>query len=167
MQVYSNSPHFQFTYTYVFNEQGSLIPEFVSKCFKKSITDAPVQRNPVEAVGFEKTIVFAIMYLRKMNVLNKDTLIKITKDNKIKINDIYKDTMGASDKLSEYKKLKEAEQLKKHKEQVKKPVAQWVAEPVKKIILTRPVKNNGNTSKLAKTSKIAKTTRMAKVAKTK
>ena len=167
MQVYSNSPHFQFTYTYVFNEQGSLIPEFVPKCFKKSITDAPTQRNPVEAVGFEKSIVFAIMYLRKMNVLNKDTLVRITKDNKISISDIFKDTMGASDKLNEYNILKNDAKLKAYKEQIKKPVATWTPEVTKKVIPTRPVKNNGKTSKLSKTAKTSKVTRTDKIAKTK
>lgn len=63
IRVYSNCPSFIFTYAYVFNKLDRIIPTFKDKIPQKALTDAPKIRNPVETLGFEKSIYYACRYL--------------------------------------------------------------------------------------------------------
>jgi hypothetical protein len=77
MNVFSNAMNFSFTYAYVFNKLGLMIPWLKPKLPKRVFTDAPVIRNPEEALGFEKSIYFALLYLQlNHNKLFKDKNIK-------------------------------------------------------------------------------------------
>jgi hypothetical protein len=60
---FSNSPSFIYTYAYVFNKMGLLIPKFSSKLPSQCLTQAPTMRNPVETLGWEKSIYVAARYL--------------------------------------------------------------------------------------------------------
>lgn len=63
IRVYSNCPSFIFTYAYVFNKLDRIIPNFKDKIPKKALEEAPKIRNPVETLGFEKSIYYACRYL--------------------------------------------------------------------------------------------------------
>jgi hypothetical protein len=75
MRIWSNSPSMVFTYMYVL-EQNDLYPKYLkSKTSKESLTIPPLMRNPVEMIGFEKTVFFACNYIRR-NSLYKIQSIK-------------------------------------------------------------------------------------------
>ncbi len=59
-KVYTNSPHFGFSYAYLFHKEGSLLwPEKYPRQF---LTTAPKTRNPFSAYGFDKHIYAALKY---------------------------------------------------------------------------------------------------------
>ena len=62
-KFFSNSPSFIFTYAYVFYHKDLVIPAFAGKLPSQCISQAPVIRNPVESLGFEKSIYVAGRYL--------------------------------------------------------------------------------------------------------
>jgi hypothetical protein len=63
VRFFSNSPSFIFTYAYVFNKMGLLIPSLSSKLPPLCLTQAPTMRNPVESLGWEKSVYVAARYL--------------------------------------------------------------------------------------------------------
>ena len=71
VKLFSNSPNFTFTYTYVMNDLGLLSPIMKPKCNPKALTEKPTKRNPIESLGFEKSCYFAGLYLRDQGMLNK------------------------------------------------------------------------------------------------
>ena len=71
LRLFSNSPNFMFTYTYVLNKNNMIIPIVKHKCSNTALTKQPVIKNPVESYGFEKSCYFACKYLKQMGYLNK------------------------------------------------------------------------------------------------
>lgn len=63
VKCFSNSPSFIFTYAYVFNAKSMIIPQFKNNLPKQCLTQAPVVRNPIESMGYEKSIYLASRYL--------------------------------------------------------------------------------------------------------
>lgn len=74
LQLFSNSPNFMYTYTYVLNKNGMIIPELIQQCSKIALVQAPSTKNPVESYGFEKSCYFAALYLKERGYLNKALL---------------------------------------------------------------------------------------------
>jgi len=60
---FSNSPSFLFTYAYVFNKKGILIDFLKSILPNECLTTPPLEKNPVESLGYEKSITMAAHYL--------------------------------------------------------------------------------------------------------
>lgn len=103
LSLFSNSPNFLFTYAYVYNQDGNLIPFLNRKIGQKALTERPRKRNPNEDHGFEKSVYFAILYIRdnpkliNKNALDAKKLIITTFTDKI---------MSCNQKLKEYKEKK-------------------------------------------------------------
>jgi len=105
LKLWSNSPGFMFSYMYVANKAG-LIPRWLisSKCAKRALKDPPATRNPVEAMGFEKSLYFAIQYLFYMDYLNVANIGNLAK--KFDKGKLLPHLMHPEDKLLEYNKIK-------------------------------------------------------------
>jgi hypothetical protein len=169
LRVFSNAPNFQFTYTYVLNESDSIIEALKSKCFKKSLTDAPVVRNPVEKWGFEKSVMVAIMYLKKMGVLDKNRLLKVLENRKVTADMMNTNIASAQQKLNEYNMLKEQEKRQAARNQSNKQSNRdfnWNSEPKPKSNQTRQI-NKTKQGRLAKLANSASTAPLAKTTKRK
>lgn len=78
-KFFSNSPSFIFTYAYVFNQKDILIDKFKSKLPSQCLTQAPVVRNPVESLGYEKSIFIAAKYLIDSMALSETYIRKFGK----------------------------------------------------------------------------------------
>ena len=169
LRVFSNSPAFQFTYAYVMNDSDSLIEQLKSKCFKQSLTDAPVIRNPVEKWGFEKSVMIAIMYLKKMGVLDKNRLLKVLENKKVTDAMMSTNIASAQQKLNEYNKFKEQEKRDAARKQNNKPGKtefSWNAADKPKSSQTRQT-NRSKQGRLAKLANSAGTAPLAKTTKRK
>ena len=99
VRMFSNSPSFIFTYAYVYYHDDLVIDEFASKLPIQALTQPPTVRNPVEALGYEKSTYIAARYLidgfcltdnyitkfgKKMNALEeRNLLIQIADPDKI------------------------------------------------------------------------------------
>lgn len=71
LKLFSNSPNFMFTYTYVLNKNNMIVPKLKNKCSQKALVDPPTIKNPVESYGFEKSCYFACKYIKEKGLLNK------------------------------------------------------------------------------------------------
>ncbi len=70
IKLFSNCPSFVYTYAYVYNKMDLLIDPFKGKIPSRALTDAPVIRNPVESMGFEKSTYCAIRFLLESGATN-------------------------------------------------------------------------------------------------
>ena len=116
LKLFSNSPNFMFTYTYVLNKNDMIIPIVKNKCSNLALTQAPTVRNPVESYGFEKSCYFACKYLSDMGYLNKDLLDQnLTVFNPVALQGLVKSQEA---KMKEYNLVKQRE--KKSSREAKK-----------------------------------------------
>lgn len=119
-KMFSNSPNFTFTYTYVMNDLGLLSPLLKDKCNPKALTEKPTKRNPIESLGFEKSCYFAGLYLQDMNYLNR-----LDVDQNIRALDkrsFLAMIKSDNEKLREYNRAKASQNAAK-KAPVKKPAS--------------------------------------------
>lgn len=123
MQMFSNSPNFMYTYAYVYNQNGNLIPFLNPKISKLALTKAPTVRNPQESYGFEKSIYYALLYMKRnnLNILNRLDHLSTLKNTNI----IYKAVYSCKYIQDKYNDLqKKARDEAKAKRENKKTIAQ-------------------------------------------
>jgi hypothetical protein len=75
VRMWSNSPSFMFTYAYVYYHSNLMVDSFADKFPDIVLSDAPVVRNPLESLGFEKSTYIAGRYLIEGQCLT-DSYIK-------------------------------------------------------------------------------------------
>lgn len=71
IQVFANSPSFAYTYAYVYNKNGLLIPELSGKLGNIFMKKSPDTRNRNQIVLFDKYIYFGAKYILESKVLNR------------------------------------------------------------------------------------------------
>lgn len=112
IRFFSNSPNFMFTYAYIYQQDGMLIPWLKGKISNKALTEPPEVRNPREEYGFEKSVYFALLYIQE----NPRLMRKSAKDMTTKSrSSIVSNIRTSNQKLKEYNEAK-----KKHIEKEKK-----------------------------------------------
>lgn len=117
VKVYSNCPSFTFRYAYVAFQNKEIIPEYVNHYDDIVIKDKPDITNPMEIMGYEKSIYYAILSLdyygyKTYNDLNDD--VKASRDD-------LKSVMTATAKLQEVqmRKTKYSKEKRLEKERAK------------------------------------------------
>ena len=78
-KFFSNSPSFIFTYAYVFNQKSILVDKFKQKLPNQCLTQPPVIRNPIESLGYEKSIYIAGKYLMDSFALSENYIRRFGK----------------------------------------------------------------------------------------
>lgn len=126
IKIFSNSPNFMFTYTYVFNQADVLIDWMKPKMSKQALEEPPIKRNPDESFGFEKSVYFALLYLEDRVLHNPEIfMLDLPKS------DILADFKTAGQKLKENQQVKK-ELLAHEKERAKK--AKKLANPISSLL---------------------------------
>jgi hypothetical protein len=155
VKIFSNSPSFVFSYAFVAKENDLIIPWMEKLIEKKALTENPRVRNPVEIMGFEKSIYFAYLWMEE-NEFFKRSYSSPTTFSKKKILDI----VESSEKiLSLYNNQKKKEAAERKKEKEKKKLA------LKKAEANKLAAKKANKASKSKTISKAKTTK--KVSKVK
>lgn len=115
VKVFSNSPAFMFTYTYVVFHNNMLVDGMNKFCSKTALTSPPTIKNPVETYGYEKTV-----YMACLDIINKKLYKKFDIDKmlyKMK-NDTFDNTIESQEfKLAQYNKQKDNKKKEKRKQQ--------------------------------------------------
>ena len=108
IKLFSNSPAFMFTYTYVLNDNKMIVQGLKDKCSKEALKNPPTMKNPVEVYGFEKSCYFACKFISDNKLINKNEL----EQNKKNITkEIIRDKCKSQEeKLIEYNKVKRENQ---------------------------------------------------------
>lgn len=78
-QVFTNTPSFAYTYAYVYNKAGLIIPEFSGKLGRTFYTDSPDTRNRNQNIMYDKYIYFAARYILESKKMNRVVLGAIAK----------------------------------------------------------------------------------------
>lgn len=94
VQFYSNDPSFVFTFAHAFRKHGMLIKDLESKMSKIAIKEKAAERNPDDQVGYVKSIYFAYLEMRQLNLF-----AKVRWDGKAKSysKSVWKDTVTHAD----------------------------------------------------------------------
>lgn len=107
---FSNSPSFMYMYTYLYNKNNLLIPELNTKYSKIALTQKPNIKNPKTTLGYEKSIYYALLFIKDMGIFNKSQ-IDSNLTNKFKISEI----KTQEQKDLEYKRMKSLKSALKKK----------------------------------------------------
>jgi vacuolar-type H+-ATPase subunit H len=121
IRFFTNGPSFNFTYAYIFNFHDLLIEFLKDKLAKKALDTYPEKRNPDAIMFFEKSITFALIYLKDNHLLDRSAYAtSMVPLNKIK----FKQSVPSSvTKLEEYNKAKTAAEHTKIAEKKAKRIA--------------------------------------------
>jgi hypothetical protein len=122
VQLFSNSPNFVFTYAYVYNQDDMLIDFLKPKISEKALTEAPGIRNPIQSYGFEKSVYFALLYI-KGNRLNVKSSGNWSQADKLNRKDLLKAVDGSEEKMRQNNRAKANAKAKKDDEKKQKRVA--------------------------------------------
>lgn len=120
VNVFSNSPNFLFTYAHIYNKDG-IVPEILKKKIGlKALDNPPIVKNPTQTYGFEKSVYFALLFI-KNHGLNVKSYIHAQVE-KTSFKEEIKNISHCDEKLKEYNKIKmiERQQKKEVKEKIKK-----------------------------------------------
>jgi hypothetical protein len=153
IRFWSNSPAFTFTYAHVVDKMGLLLPMARPKCSPASLTDEPKVRNPVQELGFEKSVYFAILYMREtgLTMVSKLGTVSINKKELL-------DQVTSSDaKLAEFRKA-QLDQSAGRKAAKSKELGSSRGE-VKGVKPTRSAAGNSRQVRQVKTTSATKKTR--------
>lgn len=119
VQLFSNNPHFNYTYAHAFNKDNLLIDQLKRKIDKQALTEIPKVKNTELVTGFDKTLFFAYFYINslgatKSSFFNKmvvssslpvlSKLVKTTKEKEIEYNTLKK--LMTADSNKKVKKVK-------------------------------------------------------------
>lgn len=85
VRFFCNDDNFVYTYAYTFKSHGVLITELEKLLPFRSIAQKPTMRNPDNAMGYNKSIIFAYLVMVRDNLFLKDNLNRICKNAGINI----------------------------------------------------------------------------------
>jgi hypothetical protein len=116
MLFFSNSPSFVYTYAYISKKDHILIPFLETKLNTAALTQPPAVKNPIEIYGFEKSIYFALLYLKYKNYHVKTALSPLLKEKSFSHGMISQKCKNSDEIMKEYNIEKKKEQIKKQNE---------------------------------------------------
>jgi hypothetical protein len=156
MQVFSNDPSFNFTYAYVFKENGLVISELEPKLANLARKVAPKETNPDHQIGYVKSLYFAYLYMKQRG------LFKILSWSDAEVyskNKLVGLVMKADDKIEdrerEGKKVDTRKKIEVDKETAKKLNRMNISDTAKARVVTKTKK----TPTVRKTKAINSTTK--------
>ena len=122
INIYSNSPGFTFTFTYVIKHRYNAIPKCVTYNLlsKVALQQAPVIKNQYQLMTMEKTTWWSLYHLDYNGFLNKEKALTLINKDK-NINFFLKKIESQPEKLKELqeiKKLTKQEREKINKKQI-------------------------------------------------
>ena len=70
-QVFANTPSFAYTFAYVYNKEGLLIPELSNKLGRRFYSDSPDVRNRNQNLMYDKYIYMGARYILESKKMNR------------------------------------------------------------------------------------------------
>jgi len=100
VRFFSNDPNFIYTFAYVYNKNGLIVPELISKIGTKALKEKPKETNPNKMVGYVKSLYFAYIFMQNKGLFNK--LMWANAASISQMNSFFKNTIIHSDKKLQY-----------------------------------------------------------------
>jgi len=157
IRFYSNSPNFMFTYAYIYNKDGLLIPWLKSKVSNKALKEPPAVRNPREEYGFEKSVYFALLYMQtNPRSMRKSDVVHTS----MGLREIARSVATSNDKLTQYGRIKKKydDKEKKRKNRIDRRVIRNIKDKSSrnKRTIGKPQSMKSNKTKSAKKARTAR-----------
>jgi hypothetical protein len=153
VRVFSNSPAFMFTYTYVCYHNDLIPKSLIKFCSKIALKQAPNVRNPVQVYGYEKSVYFACLYIISHDLFKK---FEIEKNLFEYQKDTWSTTVRTQEaKFNEYNKCKKdaaAAKKKAKADRIKKLDAEINKRNKKKSTTKKKKSSSSSTKRKNKTS---------------
>lgn len=160
VKFFANDSNFVYTYAYTFKSHGVLITELEKLLPFRSIMQKPIMRNPDNAMGYSKYIVFAYIIMERDNLFLKENLNRIAKNAGINI--IRSSILSFDKKEQERNKITREAKEKAKKEKII---------PKNKVIKSKNLLGDSSSNQPPKLSKLTgfskKTSTVSSVKKTK
>lgn len=117
INIYSNSPGFTFTFTYVIKHRYNAFPKCISNNLisKVALHKAPVIKNSYQLMTIEKTTWWSLFHLDYNGYLNKEKAFTLINKDNNNINYYIKKIESQPEKLKELQELKKLTQKEKEK----------------------------------------------------
>lgn len=71
IRVFSNDPAFVFTFAHAFIKNKMFITEYADKMSREAIKTKAKERNPMDTVGYVKSLFFAYLIMKRRNLFEK------------------------------------------------------------------------------------------------
>lgn len=71
VQFFSNDPNFIYTFAHAFKKAGLLIPDLEFKINPINLKTKAVEKNPKDEIGYVKSIYFAYLAMKSLNLFSK------------------------------------------------------------------------------------------------
>lgn len=71
VRFYSNDPSFVFTFAHAFIKNKMFINEYADKMSKEAVKKKAVTKNPMDTVGYVKSLFFAYLIMKRFNLFEK------------------------------------------------------------------------------------------------
>lgn len=122
INIYSNSPGFTFTFTYVIKHRYNAIPKCVTYNLlsKVALQQAPVIKNQYQLMTMEKTTWWSLYHLDYNGFLNKEKALTLINKDK-NINFFLKKIESQPEKLKELQEIKKLTKQEREKLNKKQP----------------------------------------------
>lgn len=137
-RVFSNSPSFVYTYAYIFNLYGLLIPQLKDKFDEVVLTREPSIRNYFKIISYEKSLYYSMLFLLNENQTIADLEKKVSK--RLSIDKAFNTIKTDSEKVLEYKLVKRKETMIR-KRSVTKTLAHKIERELKKNVNPSTIRN--------------------------
>lgn len=71
VRFFSNDPSFVFTFVHAFKKHDMFLTDLESKMSKDALNNKAAERNPKDEVGYVKSLYFAYLQIKKLNLMAK------------------------------------------------------------------------------------------------
>lgn len=153
IQIFANTPSFAYTYSYVYNKNGLLIPSLQGKLGKTFMTSEPEVRNRNNILLFDKYIYFGARYILDSKVLNR--AIADAKSNKYEEKLFNSNIRSLNTIMDEYKKAEDKLRVKKRKVKVNNKEKEKRSKDIGGVNRIGKISNSKNANKKSSVKKIS------------
>lgn len=159
VRFYSNDPAFVFTFAHAFMKNKMFITEYSDKMSKEAIKKKAVVKNPMDTVGYVKSLFFAYLIMKRFNLFEKVLYIDKYNEKYVKQNVMSADikialrTEAGQELSTKEKRAKAAVNRKKRSEEIPQEMRTTSSKVSKGITRTRTIGSNNRTTKMVKRTK--------------
>ena len=159
VRFYSNDPAFVFTFAHAFMKNKMFITEYSDKMSKEAIKKKAVVKNPMDTVGYVKSLFFAYLIMKRFNLFEKVLYIDKYNEKYVKQNVMSADikialrTEAGQELSTKEKRAKAAANRKKRSEEIPQEMRTTSSKVSKGITRTRTIGSNNRTTKMVKRTK--------------
>lgn len=147
VRFYSNDPAFVFTFAHAFIKNKMFIMEYTDKMSKEAVKKKAVTKNPMDTVGYVKSLFFAYLIMKRFNLFEKILYIDKYNEKHVKQNIMNADakialrTEAGQELSTKEKRAKAAAARKKRADEIPQEIKTKSTKMTGNIRATKTVKN--------------------------